>query len=229
MAETVTFEEPPIAKTVFASSKVAWIWLIVRLWVGWEWFSAGWEKVFGGAITWKVWDWGNAAYSLTGTGNIGWVRSGTVVAADGTETVRGVGDAVAGFAAGAVNNSQGAHPSVAFSWYVEFLKWVQHTAYPVIGPVVAIAEVVIGVALIAGAFVGIAAFFGATLNFSYLLAGSAGVNPAMIVLEILLVLAWRNSGWLGADRWLLPRLGVPWQRDRAMTAPTPDVSPPPAM
>ncbi len=226
MAETVTFEEPPIAKTLFASSRLAWLWLVVRLWVGWEWFSAGWGKVLGGNITWKVWDWGNAAYSLTGSGNIGWIRSGTVVAADGTETVRGVGDAVSGFASGAIASAQGPHPPVAFSWYVDFLKWVQNTAYPVIGPVVAFAEFVIGLALIVGAFVGIAAFLGAVLNFSYLLAGSAGLNPAMILLSILLVLAWRNAGWLGLDRWLLPRLGVPWQREREVPEPEPEVAPP---
>jgi thiosulfate dehydrogenase (quinone) large subunit len=27
-----------------------------------------------------------------------------------------------------------------------------------------------------------------------------------------LVLAWRNAGWVGLDRWLLRRLGTPWQR-----------------
>ena len=36
----------------------------------------------------------------------------------------------------------------------------------------------------------------------------------------LLVLAWRNAGWIGLDRWLLPAVGTPWQpggvfRDRS--------------
>jgi thiosulfate dehydrogenase [quinone] large subunit len=219
MAATVTFEEPPIAKTLFGSSRFAWLWLIARLWVGWQWFASGWGKVFGGTITWRVWDWGDKAYSLTGSGNIGWIRSGTVTAADGTEAVRGVGDAVAGFASGAIASAQGPHPPVAFSWYVDFLKWVQNTGYPVIGPVVAFAEVLIGLALIVGAFVGIAAALGAVLNFSYLLAGSAGLNPAMILLSILLILAWRNAGWIGLDRWLLPRLGVPWKTEETEAAP----------
>jgi thiosulfate dehydrogenase [quinone] large subunit len=29
--------------------------------------------------------------------------------------------------------------------------------------------------------------------------------------EILLILAWRNAGYIGLDRWVLPALGTPWQ------------------
>jgi thiosulfate dehydrogenase [quinone] large subunit len=28
---------------------------------------------------------------------------------------------------------------------------------------------------------------------------------------VLLILAWRNAGWIGLDRWVLPALGTPWQ------------------
>jgi thiosulfate dehydrogenase (quinone) large subunit len=37
-----------------------------------------------------------------------------------------------------------------------------------------------------------------------------------------LVLAWRNAGWIGLDRWLLPAVGTPWKgghlfaKDRTM-------------
>jgi thiosulfate dehydrogenase [quinone] large subunit len=77
--------------------------------------------------------------------------------------------------------------------------------------VVAIGELLIGIALILGLFVGIAAFLGAILNFTFVFAGSAGVNPAMILVSLLLVLAWRNAGWIGLDRYLLPKVGAPWQ------------------
>ena len=97
----VYIEEPAFSKWLFGSSKAAWIWLIVRLWLGWEWLHAGWHKLFGGTITWKVWDWGKDAYSLTGDGNIGWIRSGTVVGEGGKQQTLQVGDAVAGFARGA--------------------------------------------------------------------------------------------------------------------------------
>ena len=31
------------------------------------------------------------------------------------------------------------------------------------------------------------------------------------LLEVLLILAWRNAGYIGLDRWVLPALGTPWQ------------------
>jgi thiosulfate dehydrogenase [quinone] large subunit len=212
MKETVHIEEPKFAKAVFGSTAFARFWLLLRVWLGWEWLHAGWSKVFGGNITWRFWDWGDAAYSLTGPANIGWIRSGTVVAADGTAQFRHVGDAVAGFAAGAIDAAGGPHPDVAYSWYVEILKWIQHTAAPVVAPLVAFGELLLGITLLLGMFTGIAAMLGGTLNFSYVFAGSAGINPAMILVSMGLVLAWRNAGWIGLDRWLLPKLGVPWER-----------------
>lgn len=117
---------------------------------------------------------------------------------------------------GAIESAEGPHPDVAYSWYVTFLEWMRDTAHPVFGFVVAFGELLIGVALIVGAFVGIAAFFGSTLNFSFVFAGSAGINPAMLAVSGLLILAWRNAGWYGADRWLLPALGTPWHRGEAV-------------
>ena len=66
--------------------------------------------------------------------------------------------------------------------------------------------------MIIGLFVGIAAFFGAMLNFSFGLAGIAGVNPVFLVVEVLLILAWRNAGYYGLDRYVLPAIGTPWHK-----------------
>ena len=52
-----------------------------------------------------------------------------------------------------------------------------------------------------------AAFFGAFMNMSFLLAGSASVNPVMFTLAIGLILAWKVAGYYGLDRYLLPMLG----------------------
>ena len=38
-------EEPPFSRWLFGSSAAAWIWLVARLWLGYEWLHAGWEKV----------------------------------------------------------------------------------------------------------------------------------------------------------------------------------------
>jgi thiosulfate dehydrogenase [quinone] large subunit len=78
--------------------------------------------------------------------------------------------------------------------------------------------VLIGLALVLGAFTGVAAFLGAVLNFSYMFAGSAGVNPGMVLVSLFIVLAWCNSGWYGLDRFLLPKIGVPWKPREGSTS-----------
>jgi Predicted membrane protein len=43
--------ESPVAKFLFDDTRMAWFWLIVRLYVGYEWVTAGWEKVTGGWVS----------------------------------------------------------------------------------------------------------------------------------------------------------------------------------
>jgi len=74
---------------------------------------------------------------------------------------------------------------------------------------VILGETLIGIALVVGAFTGIATFFGVFMNASFIFAGTAGANPLMALVAILLVLAWRVAGWWGLDRWILPAIGVP--------------------
>lgn len=38
-------EEAPLSKFLFSNVKMSGLWLLVRVYVGWEWLSAGWEKV----------------------------------------------------------------------------------------------------------------------------------------------------------------------------------------
>ena len=79
-----------------------------------------------------------------------------------------------------------------------------------------------------GALVGIAAFFGALMNMSFLLAGSASTNPVLFTMAIGLMLGWKVAGYYGLDRYLLPMLGTPWRakvdagrRPAAEPSPTP--------
>ena len=61
-----------------------------------------------------------------------------------------------------------------------------------------------GLALLVGLLTGIAAFGGVFLNGNFVLAGVLGQNPALIILGALLMIAWRNAGWIGLDRWFIP-------------------------
>ncbi len=40
-----TIEESPVSRFLFSTTRMAWFWLMVRIYVGWQWISAGWEKV----------------------------------------------------------------------------------------------------------------------------------------------------------------------------------------
>jgi thiosulfate dehydrogenase [quinone] large subunit len=44
--------------------------------------------------------------------------------------------------------------------------------------------------------------------------GTASINPVLFTISILLILAWKNAGWIGLDRVLLPLLGTPWRPGR---------------
>ena len=123
------------------------------------------------------------------------------------------GGALLGFwkSAVAVPAAGQGRPPITFEWYRTFLQTlIDNNAQTWFGWLITIGEIAVGVGLLAGALVGIAAFFGATMNMSFMLAGSASTNPVLFFFEIGLILAWRVAGYYGLDRFLLPRLGVPW-------------------
>ena len=103
-------------------------------------------------------------------------------------------------------------PIIYFDWYRGFIQFlVDAQAYTWFAKVVAYGELLIGIALILGAFTGIAAFFGAFMNWNFMMAGTASSNPLLFVAAIAIVLGWKVAGYYGLDRWLLPLLGTPWQ------------------
>jgi thiosulfate dehydrogenase [quinone] large subunit len=173
--ETIQIPEPKISRFVFSDTRFSWIWLFLRLYVGYEWITAGWEKATSSA----------------------WIGNNA-------------GSAIKGYLSSSLQQASGAHPAVS-SWYAFFIA---HAALPhtvLLSYLVTYGELAVGIGLILGAFTGIAAFFGIFMNFNYLFAGTVSINPLLLLIEIFLVLAWRSSGWIGLDRFLLPYLGVPWQ------------------
>ncbi len=121
------------------------------------------------------------------------------------------GAALQAYWARAVAVPEQGRPPITYGWYREYIQsMLDHGWYTWFAKVIVFGELLVGIGLIAGALVGIAAFFGALMNMSFMLAGSASTNPVLFTLSILLILAWRVAGLLGLDRYLLPALGVPW-------------------
>lgn len=123
------------------------------------------------------------------------------------------GTALQGFWLGAVAPpAEGAKPKITYTWFQDFIQYMlDNEWYTWFAKLVAVGEVLIGLGLIVGALVGIAAFFGTVLNFNFLMAGTVSTNPVLFALTVFLVLGWKVAGWIGLDRYLLPLLGTPWQ------------------
>ena len=103
-------------------------------------------------------------------------------------------------------------PTITYGWYSDFIQFMlDHDWYTWFAWVIAFGETLAGIALVLGALTGLAALAGATMNFNFMLAGSASTNPLLFLIAILLVLGWKVAGYIGIDRWLLPALGTPWQ------------------
>ena len=44
-------QDPPVARFLFSDTRASWLWLIVRLWLGYKWIDAGLHKVSNPAWT----------------------------------------------------------------------------------------------------------------------------------------------------------------------------------
>jgi thiosulfate dehydrogenase [quinone] large subunit len=114
-------------------------------------------------------------------------------------------------------------PVITYDWYRAFIQTlVDLQAWTWFSKVIVFGELAVGIGLLLGAFTGIAALGGMTMNLNFMLAGSASTNPALFVLQLLIFLAWKTAGYYGLDRFLLPALGVPWAlqpRSSAVGAP----------
>lgn len=123
------------------------------------------------------------------------------------------GDALTGFWTRAIQEPESGRPPISYDWYREFLKFMLDNGWEVwFGPLIAIGEFAVGLGLIVGAFTGIAAFFGAFMNWNFMLAGTASTNPVLGLIGIGVMIAWKTAGWWGVDRVLLPLAWAPWRR-----------------
>jgi len=180
-----TVQDPPILRKLFNHPLAAWLWLPVRVWLGWQWISASLHKLE------------SPAWMQTGTG-------------------------LKGFWAGAVAIPATGNPPIHYAWYRAFLQFLLNAqSYVWFAKLVAVGEFLIGVALILGLFTGFAALMGGFMNWNFMMAGSASVNPMFFALSVGLVLAWKIAGWIGVDRFVVPYIGALWgkKKDKVVTSP----------
>lgn len=178
MSFTTNIKPTILERFLFTDKRSAFIWLAVRLYLGWSWLKSGIGKVT----------------------NPSWV---------GEET----GQALSGFVRGAISKASGENPTVS-NWYASFLEGAVLPQAELFSYLVVFGEILVGVALILGILVGLAALGGVFMNMNFLLAGTLSSNPVMLVLGLLLVAAWRVAGHYGLDRFVLPFLSQRLNKQR---------------
>ncbi len=138
------------------------------------------------------------------------------------------GEALKGFWERIVVIPETGRPAITYDWYRAFIQgMLDAQAYTWFAKLVVYGELLVGIALILGAFTGIAAFFGGFMNFNFMLAGSASTNPLLFVIAVALILAWKVSGYFGADYFLLRWIGTPWRGRREAVIETVTAAPEP--
>jgi thiosulfate dehydrogenase [quinone] large subunit len=151
---------------LFEDLRLSWFWLLVRIYVGWQWLHAGYEKLI----------------------NPAWFGSDA-------------GSALTGFINGALSKTTGAHPDVS-GWYASFLKSAVLPGVHYWSHIVTFGEIFVGLGLILGAFTFLAAFFGFFMNLNFLLSGTVSINPQLLVLSLLIMLAHKSSSYIGLDYYI---------------------------
>ena len=170
--------DPPFVAKLLNDPRMSWLWLVLRLWVGYRWIDA----------------------SLGKLSNPAWTKTG---------------EALKGFWMGAVAIPEAGRPAISFDWYRSFIQMLLDAeAYTWFAKLVAYGELLIGIALVIGLFTGFAAFLGAFMNWNFMMAGSASINPMLFVITVGLMMAWKISGYIGLDYFVLPIIGTPWNREQ---------------
>src|SRR5262245_31405015 len=124
------------------------LWLVVRLWLGYEWLMAGIEKVFGeGSAAWVG--------PKAGAGVSGFLKGALAKSA-----------LAPGFDPAAT-----AHPAVQ-TWYAQIVQNFFLPNATAFSYLVAYGELLVGIALLVGIFTHFSALMGVLMNLAYLLAGT---------------------------------------------------------
>jgi len=101
MSHRMQIPDPPIARFLFSDTRMAWFWLIVRVYAGWGWLGPGWGKLHD-----PVWTGSKAGVALSG-----------FIAAAMKKTVGGLHPDVSGWYASFLQAFVAPHV-VAWSWAI---------------------------------------------------------------------------------------------------------------
>lgn len=159
------------------------LWLIARLWLGYQWLTAGIEKVFGAGSA--AWVGDKAGVGVTGFLNGAIAKSTLAADYDPIKTP---------------------HPAVQ-TWYAQLAHDVFLPNAVLFSYLVAYGELLVGLALILGIFTHFAALMGVLMNLAFLFAGSTSTNPQLLVVGLAIVLVGGVAvGTYGLDYFVRPML-----------------------
>ncbi|ODA42326.1 DoxX family membrane protein [Desulfosporosinus sp. BG] len=150
--------------------------LLLRVYLGYDFLTAGIGK----------WQTGFNAKSVTG-----FLKGGLAQTHDALLATSGA--------------TAAAHPNVTDTW-----GWlISHVLLPnagILSLVVKSGEVLIGLGLILGCFTTLAAFFGMTMNFAFLLTGTISTNPPMVLGFLIIISLGAAAYEIGIDRFFMKNL-----------------------
>lgn len=151
------------------SPKASWIWLVIRLYVGYQWLTAGWGKL-------------NNPQAMNGTVVLNYWKNAVKVPA------------------------APAKPPISYDWWRSFLTGLIEGGHNTwFGPLVAIGEFMVGVALIVGFATVFAAMMGILMNWAFVMSGSASSNGLLMLLQFgIIALGGAYAGYLGVDYYIRP-------------------------
>lgn len=150
--------------------------LILRLYVGYEFLTAGWEKIISGFNSVAV---------------TGFLKSGLAQTHGALLASKGAAAA--------------AHANVSDVW-AWLISNIFIPSSPLLAFIVKYGEFFVGLGLILGCFSALAAFFGIIMNFSYLLTGTVSVNPQLIIFQLLILLIGTAVYSMGIDQLFMRKL-----------------------
>lgn len=158
----------------------ALVWLVARVYLGYEWFLGGFEKVIGpGSAKWIG---SEAGASVTGFLKGAIAKSPLAEGFDPTKTP---------------------HPAVQ-EWYAILVRDVFLPNAMLFSYLVAFGELLVGIALILGIFTRFSALMGVVMALAMFLAGAVSTLPQLLTLGLVITLVGANAGYYGLDYFARP-------------------------